>query len=128
VKQTIIFRNLIYAGNKRTEDTHRYVITADSWGGFANQTKILENEFIAAEPSNIDLQKSTDNLIKGNRFYGSYANTDSLKTNNVFELKKNMTPDQLKEKFLKIKRIANGKATISYVDRVAIENYFNSKR
>lgn len=127
VKQTTIFRNLIFAGNKLTQDTHRSMITFDSWGGFANQTKILENEFIATEPSNIDLQKSTDNLIKGNRFYGSFANTDSIKTNNAFDLiKKSMSPDQLKEKFLKTKSIANGKETICYVDRAALEEYFNN--
>lgn len=129
VKQTTIFRNLIFAGDKPARDTHRSVITSDSWGGFANQTKILENEFIATQSSSIDLQQSTDNLIKGNRFYGSYGNVDSLKTDNVFAPNEDaIDAASLQEKFIKTKHIADGKATISYVDRMALEDYFNSKR
>ncbi|WP_270087148.1 right-handed parallel beta-helix repeat-containing protein [Sphingobacterium sp. SYP-B4668] len=124
-KETSIYRNIIYAGPKSADNVHRSILTSDSWGGYADQTKIFENLFIAQQKSSFDLQASTNNLTMDNTFIGQFDSHVSLeKTNKMNPERHTYSAEVLRSKFLKIKRIAQGMQDIVYIDRQAIEDFF----
>lgn len=125
-KETSIYRNIIYAGPKSAENVHRSVLTSDSWGGYADQTKIFENIFIAQQKSSFDLQSSTKNLTMDNTFIGEFDSKVILaKTNRMNPDLKGYSAEALRARFLKIKCIAQGQQEIVYLDRQALEDFFD---
>jgi len=128
VHQTILFRNLIYAGKKPHRATHRSILVADSWGGFPNETKVLENVFVSLEPSLIDLQRSTSNQIDGNQFYGEFSGLDPFRSSNrLTDSHSVINQTWLEENLLIAKSVAEGKGTLRTVDPIAIERFFDDK-
>ena len=68
---TLIYRNILHAGIKPTENIDRSFFTSDSWGGYADSTTVRENVFYTPEMSAIRLNKSTRNLFEGNYYLGN---------------------------------------------------------
>jgi hypothetical protein len=68
---TLIYRNILHAGIKPTENIDRSLLTSDSWGGYADSTTVRENVFYTPEMSAIRLNKSTRNLFEGNYYLGN---------------------------------------------------------
>ncbi|MBP6169890.1 MAG: right-handed parallel beta-helix repeat-containing protein [Bacteroides sp.] len=73
-EDTSINNNILHVNVKPTATVDHSIITADSWGGYANDTRIKENVFYAPEPSSFNLTKSTNNNFEGNYYLGRFKN------------------------------------------------------
>ena len=73
LENTLVERNIIHQNAKESADIDHTMICSNSWDGYPNDTKYRENVFYSAEPSKIELTKSTAITMENNWFLGQCA-------------------------------------------------------
>jgi hypothetical protein len=129
-EDTEISYNILHANQNPVEGMDNCVIASDSWGGFSDDTRYLNNVFYAASPYTFRFSKSTNDLFRGNYFIGEFSNrpTDKKmhKKSKYYEslLEDDPTGFKMAETVLSTRTIANGKAVLHYVNPKAIRRLF----
>lgn len=128
VSETTIEENLIFVGPKPEPFCHRNLITSDEYSGYASDTRFVRNVFVVAEPSSVNMTKSTGNVYTDNLVVG--APVKDLPATHLSDLPDitsgNGQPSPLLlEKIMQHRPIANGAAVITTVDPGAIHALFS---
>lgn len=69
---TLVNNNILHVNRKPETWVDRSIITADSWDGYADRTTFKENLFYVAQPTEIRLYESTNNVFTGNYYLGEF--------------------------------------------------------
>lgn len=119
---TLIEKNILFVSEKPSAQTDRHILISDSWGGYAANATFRDNLFIVAEPSAFKLTESTGNIFDGNYYVGEFAGKPDDKDG---EGSLDLSKDALRG-LLRDVEIANGRATLTTVDKDKIEKLFKS--
>ena len=133
-EDTHVHHNILHANVKPTRHIDRKMVTADSWGGYADNTTFTENVFYVPEPSAFNLTKSTRNTFDGNYYLGSFAGKPEDKqghdTSDYYSSLLEKYPEgfgALSHLFEEVE-IADGAATIKAVKKEAIHDFFEKMK
>ncbi|WP_294609091.1 hypothetical protein [uncultured Bacteroides sp.] len=110
------------------------MITADSWGGYADNTTFVENVFYAPEVSAFNLTKSTRNIFDGNYYLGSFAGKPEDNQGHDTSayycslLEKNMEGFGTLSHLFEEVEVGDGAATIKAVKKEAVHEFFEKMK
>ena len=110
------------------------MVTADSWGGYADNTTFTENVFYAPEPSAFNLTKSTRNTFDGNYYLGSFSGKPKDSQGHVTSGYYSSFLEKKTEGFstllhlLEEVEVGDGAATIKVVKKEAIHDFFEKMK
>lgn len=128
---TVINNNILHVNPKSAANVDRSIITLDSWDGYADNTTFKDNLFYVPEVSEIRLYKSTNNTFDGNYYLGTYKgipkDENAKKQSSLYE---SLLQDDPKgfgalKSLLRTVKIADGEASVTVVDKDAIERFFS---
>jgi hypothetical protein len=127
---TRIYNNILHVNRKPEQHVDRSIITSNSWNGFAERTTFKSNIFYTREPSAFRMTKSTDNLFDGNYYLGDFVDKPVDQTGRtqldayVRLLSGDPTGFEGLNTLMETKKIADGAAEITTVNKDAIERFF----
>lgn len=129
---TEISYNILHANVNPVEGMDNSMITSDSWSGFSDNTRFINNLFYAAGPSKFNFSKSTRDYFNGNWYVGDFTGKpkdskgrgDSRYYRSL--LKDDPSGFVAVAPLLSQRRIANGKAIVKYVNPKAIKKFFKT--
>jgi hypothetical protein len=129
-EDTEISYNILHANQNPVEGMDNCVIASDSWGGYSDNTRYLNNVFYAASPYTFRFSKSTNDLFRGNYFLGEFTHrpTDKKARTKSAYYESLLQGDPggfgMAESVLSTRTIANGQAVLHYVNPKAIKKLF----
>lgn len=133
VKNTLIERNIIHLNKKANDSIDNSMITADTWNGYSDSTFIRGNVFYAAQPSGINMTKTTHNEFSGNYYLGKFnplpQDKKGKRSSSVYKkqvLKVDSSGHKGLEKLMRTKTVCGVEG--KFVDKNLIERFFEELR
>jgi hypothetical protein len=129
-EDTRINNNILHVNTKPLPSIDRSMITSDSWGGYANNTRIVENVFYTPETSTFKFSKSTNDCFDGNYYLGTFKGKpkDENGRDKSAYYKKLLEKDPegfgMFTSLMRKVEIADGAAHVMVVNKKAIEDFF----
>lgn len=129
-EDTEIRNNILHVNIKPEAHIDKSMITSDSWGGYANDTRIIGNLFYTPEISDFRFTKSTNDHFDGNYYLGKFVNLphdDNAKySSKIYQEIVEEDPQGFNSlnSLMKEMEIGDGAAHVTYVDKEAIEDFF----
>lgn len=133
-ENTLVNNNILHVNVKSAVQIDKKMIIADSWGGYANNTKIKENVFYTTESLEFKLTQSTNNTFEGNYYLGTFSGQpkdENGRTKSAFYatlLAKDPTGFNSLSDLMERVAIADGATYVTVVNKQAIEEFFNSMK
>ncbi|MCC8095783.1 MAG: right-handed parallel beta-helix repeat-containing protein [Tannerellaceae bacterium] len=129
-KNTLVNNNILHVNRKPEAWVDRSIITADSWDGYADQTTFKDNLFYVAQPTEVRLYESTNNLFTGNyylgRFTGVPEDKEARRRSAVYRDILNQDPEGFNSlaSLMNKVTIADGETEMVTVNKEAIHAFF----
>lgn len=133
-RNTMVNNNILHVNPKSATNVDRSIITADSWGGYADNTTFKENVFYVPQPSEIRMTESTNNTFTGNYYLGTFIgqpnDTEKKTSSSIYEdiLKKDPTGFNSLAHLLEKVEIGDGAAYVTVVNKKAITAFFSDMK
>ncbi len=133
-ENTLIHNNILHANVKPASHIDRKMVTADSWGGYADNTTFTENVFYAPEASAFNLTKSTRNIFDGNYYLGSFAGKPEDNQGHDASVYYSSLLEKDPEGFAALSHlfeeveVGDGAATIKAVKKAAVHEFFEKMK